>query len=168
LGRILRVDGGYCGVQATYNKAHAYQHLHLRVVVGSLGIGKQNPFFEYGDRHYQHISQFFRPALSSFEGSFGNLFEGLFGGSDMHVWLEDRDGKVFDIVEQNMILVAQWRKLSVSVKAGDIVEGVTKEELRRKGLHYVPANARILDELGRVRTLRYGNMIQRLDVMQNV
>jgi hypothetical protein len=125
-GLVLCENG--CYLQAKYNMEHAYAGRGLTMVVGSLGIGMHKPFFEFGGPHYTTVAQF---KMCSIPG--GRI------SWDAHAWLEDKDGRVYDIVTQGMTHCAlAWGK-DTSFKTGNVVEGVDKPTLAHRGLVYMPA-----------------------------
>ena len=111
---------GQCCIQAMVNQMiYRRTGQKLRIVTGSLGLGIQNPFFEYGcdssnitSRHVQK--------------------------GDFHTWLEDTNGNVYDMVTGYMVLISQLRGKTYSFEHNDRIEGKTKTSLRAKGLHYIP------------------------------
>lgn len=132
-----------CNMQAMYNAKNRYAQLGLKIVVGSLGLGKgRNVFFEFGGAHYKTVKQYFPPNMS---------------GADIHTWLEDNDGNVYDIVTAYMVDVTKIRSLKMDFKAEHIIEGLSKSKLRQHGLTYVPANPDIHDHLRQ----RFLNMVPR-------
>jgi hypothetical protein len=144
----ILINQNCCILRALYNK-DKYDG-ELTIVAGSLGIGIGEPFFEFGGPSYS-LSQFLRPP--------GFLPHGgvdLSLGVDSHVWLEDLDGKVFDVCDAGWLGVARMRGKKLTFCAGEVIEGVTKAELERKGLHYIAADDGIQKELVFALKKRYG------------
>jgi len=54
---------------------------------------------------------------------------------------------VYDVCDGGWAVVARMRGKKMTVPAGDVIEGVTKGELERKGLHYKAAEGCIQREL---------------------
>jgi hypothetical protein len=145
---MLRVEDGLlkgeaqCVFQAWFNKDGKYQHQGLRVVYGSLGIGVQDPYYELGGPEFTTIKQFMG-TIVEFAGvkidlkEFMNTKQKL----NVHCWLEDGSGKVYDIVQSNWRIVAalHGKTLSSSLKSGDALEGMSRKSLQRLGLHYIDA-----------------------------
>ena len=120
-----------CFVQATHNKDHVYKRLNLRVVVGSLGIGRHSPFFEYGGPSCTVVKDF----VSSTADPEATLW-------DAHVWLESEAGEVYDIFTPHMNFVSDQRNPPhdrVGLAVDSVIERKSKSELEEVGLHYVPA-----------------------------
>ena len=120
-----------CFTQAMHNKDHAYELLNLSVVVGSLGIGKLSPFFEYGNRSHSVVKDFLDsnadPEVTKW---------------DAHVWLESEAGDVYDIFTPYMRWVSDQRNTPncrVRLPANSVIEHKSKTQLRKMGLHYVQA-----------------------------
>jgi hypothetical protein len=123
-----------CSMQAFFNKTHVYRDLDLRIVVGSLGIGKKDPWFEYGSKDFKTVKDFMTSKFTKKNGG-GNT------QVDMHCWLEDSKGSVYDTVtSQVSVNVKIVHKKTTKYKTNDVIEAVSKEELALKGLHYVPSD----------------------------
>jgi len=100
--------------------------VNFKIVVGSLGIGKNKLiFYEFGGLNNTHKKK--------------EDFIKEPGKYDAHVWLEDSYGKIYDKVTGYIILCSQVRRVQLTFKNPTILEGVTKEELLFKGLSYVEA-----------------------------
>jgi len=119
----LYVQDNCCLVYNTVNAMLGWKNLKLKLVAGSLGIGTTKPFFEYGGLAWKKFSNFSKAG----------------GRVDAHVWLEDEFGNVYDVVTQHIAWVAVVRGKKISLRPRDIIEGKSKEELRKLGLHYVRA-----------------------------
>lgn len=97
----------------------------FRVVYGSLGVGNP-PFWELGGEDYTKVFQFCQaPHLESETGAF-----------DIHAWVEDAHGAVYDYVHVSMCNSARLHRKQIDFKAGEIIHGCSKEELSKRGLHY--------------------------------
>jgi hypothetical protein len=114
-----------------------YKALNLRVVVGSLGlgIGPEKPFYEYGGDHYTTIRQFTRD-----------------GTMDMHAWLEDEKGQIYDIHFYWWDTLASFRIKRVTstlTKDNNVEEwcAMDKSILAERGYHYLAAPESIHDLL---------------------
>jgi hypothetical protein len=145
-GKILSVSN-QCILCALFNAKHAYSSLSLHPVVGSLGVGTENPYYEYGNPMWSTAEQF-HMGMTTF---------------DCHVWLEDARGRVYDVVTGPMAAAALLQQRKILVKPGLVLEEVEKEKCLRLGLSYVAAPASIQGELlsmikttHRVRLERHG------------
>ena len=114
-----------CVPTAVFNQAVAYKNLGLKIVVGSLGLGRgQNPFFEFGGRDCKDVRHFKEKKFA-----------------DLHVWLQDSVGGVYDIFyPQYENIVAYRRGVPTTFRGKTVIEGMSIRELAEKGLHYVPAS----------------------------
>lgn len=120
----------YSWHQCFHNMVNFYSGKQLKIVCGSLGIGIHAPFFEYGGPNYS--------TLSDFKNSYGSW--------DVHCWLEDKDGNVFDIFTPHMVRVERMRGKRTAYRARDVVSG-SKAHLQRMGLVYIPAPKTIQREI---------------------
>ncbi|KAI8820887.1 uncharacterized protein EV422DRAFT_506606 [Fimicolochytrium jonesii] len=111
-----------CLAYNTVNANDGWKHLNLKIVAGSLGIGRTKPFFEYGGETWTEFHQFNR----------GDRV-------DAHVWLEDENGRVYDIVTMHMCGVASVRGKEFRLQPYRIIDGMSKQKLCALGLHYVPS-----------------------------
>jgi hypothetical protein len=118
-----------CWQQAVFNLEHAYKDQNLKLVLGSLGIGKRDPWFEFGGENWDRVAQFKKQS--------GDLFGRR--QWDVHVWLENEDGKIFDVISQHVVQVARIRRKKVDCVAGQVIDGVSREVMADKGLTYVDA-----------------------------
>ena len=137
-GRIMLIDNkliwieNMCFKQASFNMDHYYKDIgkDLIRVVGSLGIGqpsdKNGLWFEFGGAE--------NTIVKDYKDTFTKNKECW----DAHVWLEDADGKVYDIVTDQMVYAALFHDKSMHLTEGTVIES-TKDQLREKGLHYIPA-----------------------------
>lgn len=124
---VLFLDGN-CYIYAYYNRQRCYVDLGLHLVSGSLGFGKKTPrWFEFGSETYCTAKDFMS-ALGSW---------------DWHVWLEDGDGNVWDVVPDiwHPLAKTYGRHFSFgSDKETVVMEGLSKAEAKKHGLEYVPAD----------------------------
>jgi hypothetical protein len=120
---------GRCWQQAKFNKEHAYRQLGLKFVVGSLGMGKTSPFFEFGGEAWDKVKTFKKTAPD------------MFGRTqwDVHVWLENDAGGIYDVVSWHVIGAAAQRSKVVDFSPGHVIEGLTRDALAARGLVYVAA-----------------------------
>lgn len=157
----------HCIVTALYNKDYCYKSKNLRAVAGSLGLGANTPFFEYGSPDYTTISQYLRPALAA------DLIDvlrkkgksGMLSGSDFHLWLEDGDGNVYDVVDSVWLHIAMFRRLRVHARTKQIIKNQSKQSLKELGLHYIPAPENIQSELVSAIVWRYKHKLGLLDFL---
>jgi hypothetical protein len=109
---------GICLFMAWYNQTHKYAPLKLHVVHGSLGFGTP-PFFEMGGQYNRVVADYHR----------GNSF-------NMHTWLEDAEGNVYDVVQPDWPPVAKFNQKEIYVTAWLELEKLSRKELRDMGLTY--------------------------------
>jgi hypothetical protein len=147
-GGLIAINNG-CFKQAWFNRDHFYAGLNLRPVMGSLGIGQGDPFYEYGGLAYRSLADF--------------IENGKDGSWDVHMWLEDEEGNVFDIVTPLMEDAARINKKQLSqLSSLSRVEGLTKAWLRDRGLHYVAVpDRRVHDALVKLAMMKYGPVYER-------
>ncbi len=79
------VGEGCCAFGAWHGLLSVYKDRSLRIVSGSLGWGKDEPFWHFGGPDFTTLEQFKHTWLGG-------------GAMDVHVWLEDASGCVYDIV----------------------------------------------------------------------
>lgn len=101
--------------QQVHQRLH---HEHLKVVVGSLGIGVNSPYFEFGL-------------------PFGVSVQAIEKTSDYHVWLEDDQGNVLDFTTESMVQVAKSRGKIIHFDKNELIFLQSKASLKNQGLHYV-------------------------------
>jgi hypothetical protein len=91
--------------------------------VGSLGFGKERVFYEFGNKSYTKAEEFYCTENQV----------------DAHMWYE-LEGRVYDLFDRMWLLmlttVRSLGKIDCHPKTG-YVEG-TYEEMKKKGLHYIP------------------------------
>lgn len=121
-----------CWESALFNQKHAYRDLKLKVVYGSLGFvikerteeSKAKIFWEFGGPKRKRVEEF--------------RIE-MFRCWDIHVWLEDDKGRVYDIVGETWKNIATLRGCpsAAGLKAGLVLKGMKKSDLRLSyGLAY--------------------------------
>ena len=114
-----------CFVNAYINKFKHYKDLNLKYVIGSLGL---NGWFEYGGKDW---------TLRDFQKrNSGKIMECW----DAHCWLEDAQGNVYDFVQPSWNGILKVRNRPLLGRETGIIEGVSKEELKKQGIEYVPAD----------------------------
>lgn len=115
-----------CFLDAHLNIIH-FNKDKLHIVVGSLGIGKgNNVYYEYGGlgKEYKCIENIIPNDQHS--------------GFDAHVWLEDEKGRVYDACRFEFILISKLWGKSIDFKNPCSFIAKTKNELKEKGLVYIP------------------------------
>ena len=124
LSEELRAHFGYCFYNAIHNKAHRYKHLNLRLVMGSVGIGYDCPFYEYGNPKWGWVKEFKRGRLCY----------------DAHCWLEDDQGRVYDAAHPDIYkIIAAKHDNEISDEIPHEIFGTDKYDLLCLGLYYEPA-----------------------------
>ena len=122
----LFLDGN-CYLYAKYNKQKCYAQLGLKLVCGRLGFGTTSPrWFEYGKPMYITAKDFMGGSFSW----------------DWHVWLEDEDGRVWDVLPGIWHTLAHVYGRQISLGGATetrVIEGLDKEHLMKHVLEYVPA-----------------------------
>lgn len=123
-----------CFVNAFNNQQVYWERHDLTMVLGSLGVGimgdekkDTDVWWEFGSKHFTRAKQFTPRS----------------GSIDAHVWLEDAKGNIYDFVPHNLIWIAGFRGVAIDFKQDEIFEGVSKDQLAKKGLHYLSASAEI-------------------------
>ena len=128
---------GFCILQAMHNKEvyDAAQIPGLKLVSGSLGIGQDEPFFEYGGKDFDTAKDYLQSTTSS------RYPDGTFC-LDAHVWIEDGRGRIYDIVTPQMLTTSRVRRkeLSAWITVHKPIEGIERSVLAGRGLHYVAAS----------------------------
>ena len=104
-----------CAYNAYVNQRNAYKDLNLKWVFGSCAY---NGFWEYGGADYDSYADFKR--------------------GDFHVWLEDKEGRVYDFVSAHHDFCARVNT-GKPLKVRGLIEGRTKEEMKSLGVTYLPA-----------------------------
>ena len=125
-GAVLLLEN-HCLLCSTYNAKNCWKDLGLRRVCGSLGFGKGSPWFEHGSPTFTTVRDFTGSKPVDW---------------DWHVWLEDSDGRVYDVVSAawHGIAAVHGKKLGLGSPAESlVVAGKTRGWLRSHGLDYVEA-----------------------------
>jgi hypothetical protein len=138
-----------CITNAIFNQQHIYADVQprLKLVIGSLGLGvvppgkaiddpKHGAWFEFGGLHHAKLEDFQKNAYMA-------MAEGHY---DMHTWLEDEKGRVYDLFTLDLQrFTKQWGrslcKALQKTKSPVLLEQKPKKDLAAMGLHYVPAPA---------------------------
>jgi hypothetical protein len=102
--------------------------VRANLVVGSLGIGTQAPFWEWGGPEYLSLEQFLQPIPVATT-------------SDAYMWAQDESGLIYDVINQHKIDVANIRGRSIGTRQPQMLYGVSYAEAERLGFHYLPAPA---------------------------
>ena len=129
-GKDLVMIKQCCYLQAIFNLfrgAYTDNKRGMHIVAGSLGIGVHKPFFEYGAESFNTVEDYMNSPFTT-ATSTGMV-------TDAHVWIEDSEGRVYDMVTDHMFLVACLHGEQLHVD-GPIIEGVEKSELEKLGMHY--------------------------------
>ena len=121
---ILQRAEAQCFANAKANQQGAYADRNLKLVIGSLGFTKKDGgiHWEFG---YEKATVFLMIKPH---------------GIDAHAWLEDEKGDVYDIAQRSWLAIAAARGCAIHIKPLQAIEGVSKELLSRKGLHYLQAD----------------------------
>lgn len=123
-----------CIFYAWYLRDIVHPDRKLRVVYGSLGIGKERPFFEYGGLEYRTVADFIRGSMV--DRSTHTVIQW-----DMHAWAEDEQGLVYDMCVPYYHEVAEirGRELDFSSEGSVVIQATPRAELMKKGLTHLPA-----------------------------
>jgi hypothetical protein len=127
-----------------------------RIVIGSLGLGITDPWFEYGGRDFQKVHQFKSSDFTTNDGRW-----------DAHAWLEDEDGNVWDFITPYMKSVAKVRNKVLHEEPSSpaglcIIRGKSKLECARFGLHYVATDKLTSDVLSELMVPFDGSMLDKI------
>jgi hypothetical protein len=110
-----------------------YMYPNLRIAAGSLGVGfGDHVYWEHGDKDWTRLNQFVCPRQ----------------GVDAYFWLEDKDGKIFDVLRPNLlssVLATGYRLDNETFPR--IIDGKSIEEMKEQGIVYVPASRFVQDLL---------------------
>jgi hypothetical protein len=98
----------------------SYKGKKLKLVSGSLGV---NGWFEFGGKKWT-------------KKDFEKKIDGY--TTDAHAWLEDEEGNVYDFLfkEYNYWSLIRTKQ---PLKRTGLLEGVSKADLAKDGIEYVPA-----------------------------
>ena len=110
----------------------------LKIVAGSLGLCNPEPvWFEFGGHKSEPHTKVHQ---------FTNKSE-----NDVHFWLEDEDGNVWDVMDLYMLdVVAPFRKKKITTTdflEGVVINGISKETLKECGLAYIAADEHVSEIL---------------------
>ena len=148
-GDVLLLEN-HCLLCSTYNAKNCWKDLGLRRKCGSLGFGKGSPWFEHGSPAFKTVRDFTGSKPIDW---------------DWHVWLENSDGEVYDVVAAawHAIAAVHGKHLGLGSHAESlVVAGKSKSWLRRNGLDYVEAPAETQTMLLAVADRVYGAYFQAL------
>lgn len=120
-----------CCLCAHYNLIHTWNDVPgATIVCGSLGLGCDEPrWFEFGSPSYRTVSDFRQQHPSDW---------------DWHVWVEDAESRVYDVVPAIWHEIVAFHKNRLHVGSAEeavVVRGESRDSLRSRGLEYVPAPA---------------------------
>lgn len=132
---LLKGDGNHV-YRTWYNQTHAYRHLNLKVVYGSLGFGKEGEeeiFYELGGVERTTFPQFINEKTY-------DRNNGMVWAVDLYSWLEDENGRIYDIFESEWDIRASDLPRWISMTKWGEIRGKTIEEMKQNhGIHYVKA-----------------------------
>ena len=135
-GHKVITGDNMCFLSARFNMELVLRAVHpekeFRMVAGSLGIGTREPFFEYGGPDMRTVSDFRNSKFTRKTG------DGI--GWDAHVWIEDKEGFVYDVVTPHMKNVAFIHDKELAANDGDILFMIRKADMTQMGLHYIEAD----------------------------
>jgi hypothetical protein len=119
-----------CFIRAILGRENLRGKLNLKIVLGSLGLGKDKKIvYEFGGLNFTRKEQFMTTQAGIY---------------DIHVWLEDDNGNIYDVVTDYMLDVARFRRLDVDFNTPNtVIEGITKRTLAERGLHYLASESSI-------------------------
>jgi len=135
--------------RAWFNQTHKYASLNLKMMAGSLGFGYNNsPYFALGSAKATTADFFINNPDNEYTKGLddeGKPIRYAFQ-VDLHCWLEDDEGLIYDVFEHHWVEEARDRGRYVSLNVGDEDALWTKyQEIRGKpasileqdnGLHY--------------------------------
>jgi len=116
---------GCCFYNAYINQRNCYKSLGLKWCFGSMAY---NGWWEYGGTDYKTFDDFQKGKYEV--------------GYDAHVWLEDKDGRVYDYVSAKDAFTSRIRTDKDILHRGKM-EGWTKEECANVGLTYLAAPEKV-------------------------
>ena len=106
---------------------------------GSLGIGVETPFFEFGGSDWSSYLDFdSSPATKHDATGWTSL--------DCHVWLQDDNDCIYDVKTSYVDVVKHLRNKTVH-QSERVIAGESRSTLAQKGLHYIPAPPQVQDML---------------------
>ena len=130
-----------------YNQTHKYKDLRLKVTYGSLGFGlpHEKPI------HYEHGQ--IDATLATFIDSAETYTDIGDDGKetvlmDIHSWLEDSEGNIFDVFEGRWKDVCVYRDKTIKGKSfSEIYKMSPKHLAEKQGLCYLKASPEFADDL---------------------
>jgi hypothetical protein len=121
----LHVQDGCCYQYSLCNSSvGGWKDKNLVLCVGSLAIGKVNPFNMFGNPDFEKFHEFLAGGKHDVNG---------------HCWLQDSNGRIYDIVTVSMVCASCMEREKLDFQYHEIIAGMTVGELAKKGLHYVRA-----------------------------
>lgn len=140
---------------AWFLRDYIHPEKNLKVVYGSLGIGKKKPFFDYGGPGYRTVADFLKLSIVDHETKQVLKW-------DMHTWLEDDQDNVYDmcVPDHSATALARGRELDFPPDECTEIKGVSKDELAAKGLFHLPAPLETQRILGMMVTRQLGSAYQ--------
>lgn len=151
IGNSLVFFESNCFCSAKHNLEHFWKNMNLHLVAGSLGIqapeAEGEVYWLYGDPIFTKVEDFVSDEQDGEEED--DEKSGSILHFDVHVWLEDTEGNVFDVVD-----IQQFEKDTVAYKLFDsskrflIAQKHSKEAILKScKLVYHPALEEIQQEL---------------------
>ena len=120
----------WCFENVRWNRAVAFKHLNLKIVGGALGL---DGWFEFGGKNWSHKKYMTKP-------------------NDIHFWLEDEKGNVYDYLQEDWNSIAKMRGVYCDFDNVEL-RGVSKEEIKRRyKIEYVPTTEKTYRECFRILT----------------
>lgn len=123
-----------------YNQTHKYKDLKLKAVFGSLALGahkKLAPQFIAGGSSFTKSQDFINIDTGMCHRN--DKGELIYSEVDMHAWLEDEEGRIWDIVDTDWIEFIEMKGNYLTVEATQEIAGYTLEQAAKVGLHYIKA-----------------------------
>lgn len=107
-----------------WNRDHVWKKHNLKLKIGSLGFTKERDgtiWWEFGNPEWNKPCQFYNA-----------------NGYDVHTWLEDEKGNIYDVFPRSFQDIAKWNECIGHFPGGLCTLGKSKEEMTKKyGLVYV-------------------------------
>ena len=129
---VIKRSDNCCVIVAVKN--YLMSQRRGRLIVGSLGVGLRDPWFEFGGKDWTTTSQFRTVKWGV------KLW-------DCHVWYELVDDTIYDVVTDNVVVVAQQHGREVRLAPLTVVGGRSRVWWMQQGFWYKPAPAEIQEEL---------------------
>ena len=120
-----------------------------KLVVGSLGIGKREPFWEWGGPDYASLEQYINcegTVTTVFHDGLGNLSaltQNVIIPCDAYMWVEDDAGLIYDVISRDKIHVAKTFCKLIDIHRPRMLRGVSYSKAKAMGFHYLPAPAEV-------------------------